>query len=393
MLDINAKATSGGASGHVRVLLPFQDYLTIQAYVGFMNMLAEEIKKGKNVGDLFDPSKVEKKYLPHFSILVVDNECQLRSIGNRNENLSCLLDKKLFHEDAESEAAVRCAKCCGEVETLVKKAKNQYDKALNTSREMSARRKAANKCSERAKSAMESAKCAQKFALSSKQQAHQFMSLGLVDSDAATLGCQVRPYQKAKYDADEAMEHSSSAQKWAAQANAEVWQADLIEKRQKLTSKMDKADSQLTTPKKQLLVIYQRLKEDSAELLNEACSIEKESLELGDRFESLDPAALDEFRKTCILVQNEAKEINVKATAMEEKINTEILEKVSKKRSMDSVDAVSSSKKRLLQQLSEKEGDDTSKQSKACGNCGKLGHNKRTCKVVHPEADEGDSSV
>ena len=40
---------------------------------------------GRTVEELFDPSKIEKKYLGKFSILVADS--QRRSIGNRNENL------------------------------------------------------------------------------------------------------------------------------------------------------------------------------------------------------------------------------------------------------------------------------------------------------------------
>jgi hypothetical protein len=52
LLDVNAIATEGGAAGHVRVLLTDSDYMTIRAYVEFMNMLAEEITKGKTVEQL-----------------------------------------------------------------------------------------------------------------------------------------------------------------------------------------------------------------------------------------------------------------------------------------------------------------------------------------------------
>ena len=173
---MNAIETPGGAKGHVRVLLPYQDYLTIRAYVGFMNMLAEEIKCGKSVEELFDPSKIERKYLPGFSILVVDNERQLRSIGNRKEKLGCLLDKSLFEEDAESEAAIECENCCMQVEIHAKKARNQREKALDGERDISARLKAAEKCVARAKKAVELASGAQRSALASKGAAERLSS-------------------------------------------------------------------------------------------------------------------------------------------------------------------------------------------------------------------------
>ena len=208
------------------MLLPYQDYLTIRAYVGFMNMLAEEIKGGKSVEELFDPSKIERKYLPGFSILVVDNERQLRSIGNRKEKLGCLLDKSLFEEDAESEAAIECENCCMQVEIHAKKARNQREKALDGERDISARLKAAEKCVARAKKAVELASGAQRSALASKGAAERLSS-----SSASEEVKSVRPHNKAEYDAEEARGLASSAAEWAAGADAAVLQADLFERR------------------------------------------------------------------------------------------------------------------------------------------------------------------
>ena len=83
------------------MLLTDSDYLTIRAYVEFMNMLADEISRGKTVEELFDPARLgERRYMGHLSILVA--ETQKRSIGHRNENLTGVLDKRIFEADVEA---------------------------------------------------------------------------------------------------------------------------------------------------------------------------------------------------------------------------------------------------------------------------------------------------
>lgn len=49
---------------------------------------------------LFYLAQVSQRYLPHLSILV--GHSQQRSIGNKNENLQGILDRRLFQEDREA---------------------------------------------------------------------------------------------------------------------------------------------------------------------------------------------------------------------------------------------------------------------------------------------------
>jgi hypothetical protein len=393
LLDLNAKKTDGGEQGHVRVLLPFQDYLTIRAYVEFMNMLAEEIRppSNKSVEELFNPSKVGQKYLPHFSVLVGDKERQMRSIGNRNEKLSGLLDKSLFLEDTESEAALACACACGDVEMQAKKAQNQSAKALDQSKSLAVRQKARSKCTYRATMALDRAKDATEEAWRSKKAAKKFESEGL--NPASLNG--VRPSDKAKYDAEEADELALSVVKLAACADASVLQAELRDKSSKLADKMAKLLAKAESAQQKTTSKQNTLKLTLTNLKQEACALQQQVLTViesikehksqtaaDSRWAMLEPHELGGLLQICIEIEKEVGNLHKQAEEAEEKANEQILAGEKRKGAAK----VSSPGGNSPQQTKRDRGDDT---VRACTICGEAGHNKRTC----PKNEDGNADL
>jgi len=232
LLDINALQTDGGEAGHVRVLLTDVDYLTVRAYVEFMNMLADEITKGKSVEELFDPSRVSRKYLGKFSILVAD--CQRRRIGNRNENLEGLLDKSLFQADLEAEAAYAASCACDEAAKHLATLEKRLSTATDEEKKLDLRRSAASKCAELAALAREAAARARSEAERSAREAQHADESG------------VRPSEKALMDANEAQEDAATAAQLASQALVVVTLAEVQGKVDKVAAALEKARDKQT---------------------------------------------------------------------------------------------------------------------------------------------------
>jgi hypothetical protein len=232
LLDINALKTDGGEAGHVRVLLTDVDYLTVRAYVEFMNMLADEISKGKSVQELFDPSRVNRKYLGKFSILVAD--CQRRRIGNRNENLEGLLDKSLFQADLEAEAAYAASCACDEAAKHLATLDKRFSAATDEEKKLDLRRSAASKCCEIAAQVREAAERARSEAARSAKEAMQADVSG------------VRPSEKALMDANEAEEDAATAAQLASRAIVVVTLADVQGRVDKVVAAIEKAREKQT---------------------------------------------------------------------------------------------------------------------------------------------------
>jgi len=232
LLDINALKTDGGEAGHVRVLLTDVDYLTVRAYVEFMNMLADEISKGKSLQELFDPSRVNRKYLGKFSILVAD--CQRRRIGNRNENLEGLLDKSLFEADLEAEAAYAASCERDEAAKHLATLDKRFCAATDEEKKLDLRRSAASKCCEIAAQVREAAERARSEAARSANEAMQADVSG------------VRPSEKALMDANEAEEDAATAAQLASRAIVVVTLADVQVKVDKVVAALEKAREKQT---------------------------------------------------------------------------------------------------------------------------------------------------
>ena len=196
----------------MRVLLTDSDYLTIRAYVEFMNMLADEIARGKTVEELFDPARLgERRYTGHLSILVA--ETQKRSIGHRNENLTGVLDKRIFEADVEAEAAFAAACAAQDAAKCPALAEKRAAAAAAADKKQSVRVDNARKCGESAAAAAEAATRAREEAAAAAREAAACREWGVGG---------VRPSEKAAIDAAEADECAAAAAACAGEALAQV---------------------------------------------------------------------------------------------------------------------------------------------------------------------------
>jgi hypothetical protein len=261
LLDVNAIETAGGKAGHVRVLMTDGDYMTIRAYVEFMNMLAEEIGKGKTVEELFDPRKVSRKYLPHFSILIADT--QRRCIGNKNENLQGVLDASLFEDDLEASAAYVASCACDEASKHFAMAEKRLAAASDAEKKLALRQEAAKKCLESATLARNAAQRAQREADASTKEA----------AVACRRTCVVRPCEKAAMDAAEAMNFADESVLCAANALAEVTHAEVQARVEKIEQALEKAREKKNNAK-----ALERVAEMAEEAARELMALRREIL-------------------------------------------------------------------------------------------------------------------